>query len=211
MHRATGTMALIFASATLTAIPVSLPAQPPGSRSTRRHSVPSRPLGSFTARWVGQDGHDYVGPNNLLQPSDVQDMHIALSGLNSAQDVVFVDVTTPSGGDQWQYNAQSFAWKAELKRDKGSQTADLFLEPGHIEAARNYHIAIRYSDGSTKETDVHGRKVSHSLRMPGAAIQARWVGQDRQDRVGPGPSVGPDGLQDLRIRLSGVSTKVTLK
>ena len=50
--------------------------------------------------------------------------------------------------------------------------------------------------------------MNHSLRMPGAAIQARWVGQDRHDRVGAGPSVGPDGIQDARIRLAGVSTKV---
>ena len=37
------------------------------------------------------------------------------------------------------------------------------------------------------------------------------MGQDRQDRVGAGPSVGPDGVQDARIRLSGVSTKVPVK
>ena len=162
-------------------------------------------------RWVGQDGHDFVGPNNRLDPSEIQDMHLAISGLDPLREITFVDVTTEQGGDQWQYNAQSFAWKAELKRTKGSRTADLFLEPGHVEAPRNYHILIRYDNNATHEFDVRGRKVSRSLRMPGAAIGARWVGQDRQDRVGAGPSVGPDGLQDVRIHLSGVSRNVQVK
>ena len=162
-------------------------------------------------RWIGQDGHDYCCGHNRLEPSDVQDVHVVLGGLDPDRDVEFIDVTTDDQKDQWQYNAQSFAWKAELKRTKGSRTADLFLEPGRIEAARNYHILIRYQGGATQEAEVRGRKVNHSLRMPGAAVQAKWVGQDRQDRVGPGPSVGPDGLQDARIRLAGVSTKVPIK
>ena len=162
-------------------------------------------------KWVGQDGHDYVGPNNRLEPSEVQDMHFALSGLDPQREISFVDVTTEQGGDQWQYNAQSFAWKAELKRAKLSRSADLFLEPGHVETPRNYHILFRYGDGTTYEFDVRGRSVNRGLRMPGAALKARWIGQDRQDRVGAGPSVGPDGIVDARIRLTGVSTRVPIK
>ena len=86
------------------------------------------------ARWVGQDGHDFVGPNNRPEPSDVQDVHIILGGLDPAREVVFVDVTNDGDKTQWQYNAQSFSWKAELKRAKGSPQADLFIEPGPIEA-----------------------------------------------------------------------------
>ncbi len=123
----------------------------------------------------------------------------------------FVDVTTAQGGDQWQYNAQSFAWKAELKRSTGSRSADLFLEPGHVEAPRNYHVLFRYDNGTTYEFDVRGQKVSRGLRMPGTALQARWIGQDKQDRVARGPSVGPDGIADVRIRLTGVSTRVPVR
>jgi hypothetical protein len=162
-------------------------------------------------RWVGQDGHDYVSPNNRLEPSEVQDMHIALSGLDPEREIDYVNVTTEPGGNQWEYNVHSFSWKAELKRTKGSRTADLFLEPGHIETPRTYHIEIRYQGGETHRFDIRGRKVSRSLRVPGAALKARWVGQDRQDRVGAGPSVGPDGVQDARIQLSGVSTKIPIK
>ena len=75
-----------------------------------------------------------MGPNNRGEPSDVQDVHIILGGLDPAREVVFVDVTNDGDRTQWQYNAQSFSWKAELKRAKGSPQADLFIEPGPIEA-----------------------------------------------------------------------------
>ena len=164
-----------------------------------------------SVKWVGQDGHDYVGPSNRPEPSEIQDMHLVLSGLDPQWEISFVDVTTGQGGDQWQYNARSFAWKAELKRPMGSRLADLFLEPGHVEAPRNYHVLFRYDNGTTHEFDVRGRRVSRSLRMPGAALQARWMGQEKQDRVGSGPSVGPDGVADVRIRLTAVSTRVPVK
>jgi hypothetical protein len=165
----------------------------------------------LSIRWIGQDGHDYVGPNNRLEPSDVQDVHLAVAGLDPEREIVFVDVTTGQGGDQWQYNAQSFAWKAEVKRAKGSRSADLFLEPGHVEAPRAFHVLIRYDNGETHEQDVRGRKVSRSLRVPGAALQAKWLGQDRHDRVGTGPAVGPDGIQDGRIQLTALSTRIPVQ
>ena len=165
---------------------------------------------ALSAKWVGQDGHDYVGPNNAFKPSEVQDMHVVLGGLDRQHEITYVDVKTEQG-DEWEYNAQSFSWKAELKRTKGARTGDLFLEPGHVEAPRNYHIRIRYDNGATEETDVRGRKVSRSLRMAGAALQARWVGQEKQDHVNAGPSVGPDGTADVRIRLNAVSTKLVVK
>ncbi len=163
-----------------------------------------------SVKWAGQDGHDFVGPNNRLEPSDVQDMHFVLGGLDPQQEIAFVDVLGEHG-DEWQYNAQSFSWKAELKRPKGSRTADLFLEPGNIETPRNYHVLFRYENGTAHEFDVRGRKVSRSLRMPDAALQARWMGQEKQDRVGSGPSAGPDGIADVRIRLAGVSTRVPVR
>ena len=120
-------------------------------------------------------------------------------------------MTTAAGKDQWQYNAKSFSWKAELKRTQGSRTADLFLEPGHVVAAQNYHILIRYDNGGTHELDIRSRPANRGLRMPGAALQARWLGQEKLDRVGSGPSVGPDGVADVRIRLSAVSAKIPPK
>src|SRR5438045_1454531 len=54
----------------------------------------------FSVRWIGQDGQDHVGPNNRLEPSEVQDVHLALGGLDPRHEVVFVDVTAQGGG-QW--------------------------------------------------------------------------------------------------------------
>ncbi len=44
-----------------------------------------------------------------------------------------------------------------------------------------------------------------------SGLQARWIGQDGQDWTGPGPSVGPDGLQDVHIQLTGLAAKVGVK
>jgi hypothetical protein len=41
--------------------------------------------------------------------------------------------------------------------------------------------------------------------------KAHWVGQDGQDWTGPGPSVGPDGLQDVHIRLDGLAAGLAIK
>ncbi len=35
---------------------------------------------------------------------------------------------------------------------------------------------------------------------------ASWIGQDTNDFTGPGPAVGPDGFQDVRLELTGLST-----
>jgi hypothetical protein len=171
---------------------------------------PVRPPASLAARWLGQDKHDFVGPSNRKGLSDVQDIHIELRGLDPRREVVFVDVTG-QGGEQWQYNAESSAWKAELRRGNGAPTADLFIEPARIETGRMFHILVRYDDGSTAETDLRGLKADPNLRMAGASLAARWVGQDRQDWTGPGPSVGPDGLQDVRIELSGLGSKAPVR
>jgi len=162
------------------------------------------------ARWIGQDGQDYAGPSNQLKPSGVQDIHIELGGLDPRREVVFVDVTG-YGGDQWRFEAQPGCWKAELKRSKQSRTAGLFIEPGRVETGRSFHIVVKYDDGSTVETDMRGRKADPNLRMAGAALAAHWIGQDRQDWAGPGPSVGPDGLQDVRIHLGKLSPQVAVK
>ncbi len=170
----------------------------------------SRRAEGLTVRWIGQDGRDYVSPNNRMEPSEVQDIHLLLGGLDPRREIVFVDVL-PQGGEQWQYNAQSFSWKAELKRQKGSTSADLYIEPSRVETGRVFHVTVRYDDGSSEEADLRSRKTDPNLRMPNAALQAQWVGQDRHDAAGRGPSVGPDGFQDARIRLARLGVKVPIK
>ncbi len=163
------------------------------------------------ARWIGQDGHDYVGPNNRLEPSEVQDVHIALGGLDPRREITFVDVTSDQKNEQWQYNAPSFAWKMETQAGPGARTADLFLEPGPTETPHAYHLTIRYDDGSTHQIEVRGRKANRNLRMPGAVLAARWLGQEKLDHVGPGPAAGPDGLADAHMGLAGLAARLPVK
>lgn len=165
-----------------------------------------------SARWIGQDGKDFVGPHNRVEPSDVQDVHIAIAGLDPRREVTFVDLLAAGGEhNQWQYNAESFAWKAVLVREKGSPRADLYIEPSAYTAPRPYDLTIRYDDGREQKLRIQGRKVDPGLRTAAAAMKAAWVGQDGSDAIGAGPAVGPDGLQDCRIRLAGVSKSVAIK
>ncbi len=115
------------------------------------------------------------------------------------------------GGDLWQFSPKSPDWTVGFRRKKASRTADLFLEPYRVETGRSFNLVVRYDDGTKVEIAFNGRKADPNLRMPSASLSARWIGQDRQDWVGTGPSVGPDGLQDARIHLSKISAKAVIK
>src|SRR5262249_58690996 len=101
--------------------------------------------------------------------------------------------------------------KAALVGSPGATTADLYLEPSRVESGRPFSITLRFDDGQTVEFSVSGGKADPNLRMPRAAVKARWVGQDRQDRVGTGPSVGPDGLADALIPPANRSPKIGIR
>ena len=190
----------------------------PPSRSRRADAVPVRRVlyqagdspNRLQARWFGQDGHDYVGPNSQFKPNDVQDIRIGLGGLDPRREVVSVEVTGHGDG-LWLFSPKSPDWTVGFRRKNAARTADLFLEPYQVETGRSFNLVVRYDDGTKAEVDFNGRKADPNLRMPGASLTARWVGQDRQDWVGAGPSVGPDGLQDARIHLSKMSAKVAIK
>ncbi len=183
------------------------PRRPRRSAPVRLAGYQSRgAAGRLVAHWLGQDQHDFVGPHSRLEKSEVQDVHIVLSGLDPRREVVFVEVNG-HGGDQWQYADRPACWKAELRHQNGSRSADLFIEPSRVETGRPFHIVVRYEDGSTAETEMLGRTADPRLRMPGYALGARWLGQDGQDWTGPGPCVGPDGLQDVRIHLTKLSAR----
>src|SRR5690242_5928142 len=62
-----------------------------------------------------------------------------------------------------------------------------------------------------ERSPARSRQTDPDRRMPAGALQARWLGQAGQDRTGPGPSVGPDGLQDARIHLGALDVKASLK
>ena len=165
---------------------------------------------NLTCRWIGQDGHDYVSHSDRHEPNERQDIHLALGGLDPEREIAFIDISVPDG-HRWQYNTAPGYWKIELQRRKGATVADLFVEPEHRDGGAVWHVLVRYDDNSTAEADVRSRKADPFLRVPSLSVQARWIGQDRLDLTGLGTGVGPDGLQDVRLHLTGLSQKLGVK
>ena len=168
----------------------------------------AKPSSAQSGSWLGQDGHDLVGPSSVQEPSGVQDIRIALRGLPSSA----IDSATIRGlgGDEWQVDGPFGPWKAALVRSEEAPSADLFLEPSRAETGRPFTIELRFVGGRSAAFDVRGGRADPNLRMPGAALKATWIGPDGRDRVGIGPSVGPDGLQDATILLANLSKRIEI-
>jgi hypothetical protein len=160
--------------------------------------------------WLGQDGHDFVGPSTAPAPDGVQDIHIQLSGIPAGRQVVFVDVQGLGGGD-WQYNGPYGPWAVAVLQAPGSTTTDLYFEPYQTETGRPFSVSVRYDDRSTDSTWLAGGTADPNLRMPAASLSVDSATQDGNDLVGTGPNVGPDGFQDLVLHLSGLSPNVAVQ
>lgn len=163
----------------------------------------TQPISGF---WLGQDGHDVVGTVKDGPLNDVQDMHIAVSNLPSGHTVVKADVFGYGGG-QWSYNGPWGPSPAGWIQSPGATTADLYLDPYMVETGRSFTVNLVYEDGTTAVFQFQGGTADPNLRMPTATANVQWVGQDGQDLTGPGPGVGPDGIQDVHLKLSNLSTK----
>ncbi len=162
------------------------------------------------AAWVGQDGHDFVGPNSALAPSGVQDIHIRLQGLPPNRTITHAKLTG-LGGDEWQYGGPHGPYKAHIVRRDRAPAADLYVEPTRVETGRGFTLTLTYDDGRTAELNFPGGKADPNRRMAAAQLKARWIGQDGRDRTGPGPSVGPDGQADVVLALENLVPKVEIK
>jgi hypothetical protein len=160
--------------------------------------------------WIGQDGRDRVGPSSEVGPSDVQDVHIGLSGLPPARTIVQATITAEGGG-AWQFRGKGGSWAAVIERAPRSSRADLYLEPAQVESGRTFTINLRYDDGSAAQVAVRGGRAAPDLRMPAAALGVAWMGQEPRDWTGSEPGVGPDGLQDARLALSRLSARIEVK
>ena len=155
------------------------------------------------AVWIGQDDHDLAGPSSTLGPDGVQDIHIELTNLPTNLQIVGVDVR-PYGSGEWTYNGVGNHWALAVVRAPGSATADLYMDPYQVETGRPYQIDLTYDDQSTVEVWLNGGTADPNLRMPADAVAAAWLGQDGHDLTGPGPDVGPDGIQDAHVALSNL-------
>jgi hypothetical protein len=162
-----------------------------------------------TGLWIGQDVHDYVGPSVVAGPSGVQDVRIHLTNLPEGRTVTSAQVGGYGGG-LWAWNmAPAAGWAAEFQTD-GQGAADVFFEPYQVETGRLFTVTLLYDDSSTDEVWLNGGAADPGTRMPAATLQVEWVGQDGTDAVGLGPAVGPDGIQDVRLRLSNLSPETAI-
>jgi len=158
-----------------------------------------------TGRWVGQRGHDRVGPSSKVAPSGVQDIEILLDRLPPRATIKTATIRG-QGGDEWVYNGRYGPWAADLVRSSDGRQALLFLEPTRDETGRSFQIELEFQGGQSTSFYVNGGRASKNLRMPEAQLQANWAGLDGSDHTGPSPAVGPDGFQDARIDLNRLMT-----
>ncbi len=160
-------------------------------------------------RWIGQDGHDLVGGEPGPSKNDYQDVHIALKGLPPNHELAEVEIKGHGGGMWISTNKGRFT--VLVVRQPRSTSADLYFEPDQRESGREFEINLTLDDGQKASVLIMGGKADPNLRAPGAGVEAKWVGQDGQDRVGTGPNVGPDGIEDVHLTLAKLSTKVNIK
>jgi hypothetical protein len=173
-------------------------------------AVAAQRRAGFSGRWLGQDGKDLVGPSSAVAPNDVQDVHIALSGLPKDSPIEWATLQGLGGGS-WAYNVQPASWRLAVIQRPGSTTADLYFEPFQVETGRPFTVVVNLKDGRSLEAQVRGGKADPNRRMATATLKVRWLGQDGHDRTGIGPAVGPDGLEDVHLLLSGLSPQVPIQ
>lgn len=159
-----------------------------------------------TAAWLGQNGADYVGPWAGLGSSKIQDIDIRLSQLPTDKTIIKA-VVQGYGADRWEYGGQSGNWAADLHREAGSSSADIYIEPSRLEKGREFQVGLTFNDGSVEDIYFQGLTADPTLTVQGTSISAVWLGSvSNVDLTNPSPSVGPDGVTDLQIKLSQINT-----
>jgi hypothetical protein len=175
--------------------------------------LPPLPAPALHAVYLGQDGHDYCTSDCQLQPNDIEDLHLRLEGLPAKEEIRSASFSR-AGGGAWSYSTLAQPtphFRAALLRESRSAWADVFLEPTFEEPAFDLHIELEYASGRKAELDARCGQSDTNLFMPQVVLQARWIGQDGHDLTGPTADVGPDGFQDARIDLAGLSKRLEIQ
>jgi hypothetical protein len=165
---------------------------------------------ALSARWLGQVGTDRVGRSPKPGPNGVQDMVIELAGLPVGVEVDRV-VVRGQGRDEWDFGGPGRHWAADLDRAPGSDRARISVEPSQEESGRSFSVEVEFSGGRLGKATVQGGPADPMVRMPEVQVVARWVGPSGVDRVGPGPAVGPDGFEDIRIDLARLAPEAEVR
>ena len=163
----------------------------------------------LAARWLGQDGHDLVGGEPGPSKNDYQDIHLAVKGLPPDRTVAEV-VIHGTGGGEWRSTALN-RFTVLVVRAPRSPSADLYVEPYQRETGRAFEIKVKLDNGRELVAYANGGKADPNLRVPGAGLAVKWMGQDGTDRTGPSPNVGPDGFEDVHLALTKLTPEAEIK
>jgi hypothetical protein len=154
------------------------------------------------ATWLGQDGRDLVGPYAANLPDGIQDVHIAISDIDPARQIIAARLQG-LGGSQWIYNLPGNSWHAALEKGDSATSASLYVQPDRVETGRPFNLVLTFDDASTADLWFDGGAADPTLRA--AELIPTWLGQTGDDLTGTTPAVGPDGLQDAVIALAGLA------
>lgn len=160
-------------------------------------------LSGLSGTWLGQDGQDLVGGSSQVGGNGIQDMHVRVDGLTPGVAVEAVRVEGLGGGT-WQSGGATGEWAAVFLRTSPT-SGSVFFEPYQVESGRSFQVTVRYVGGAVETCMVAGGVADPRLRLVANTLQVNWSGQDGSDLTGLGPSVGPDGHQDVRLRLANLA------
>jgi hypothetical protein len=160
-------------------------------------------------KWLGQDGHDFVGAEPGPAKNDYQDIHVAIRGLPPAREIAEVEIRGYGSG-AWISTHKGRAAIAVVRKPR-SPSADLYFEPYQREVGRDFEVKIKLDNGQQTSISVAGGKADPNLRAPGTGLEAKWLGFDGQDRTGTNSGVGPDGFEDVHVALSKLTPKAEIK
>lgn len=173
-------------------------------------SSPSKRMASARLQvvWKGQDGGDFTGLGAAVGPDGYQDVRLGLSGIVANAPIQSVDVRS-SGKAAWCAGPNPKRLdNAELVRSpaEGGSTAELWLQPRANLAGQALRVTLRYGDGRTDQADLRAGECDPHKAVPpppaprlvGNNVRSRWVGQNGENRVGPG---------DVNVELTGLPTR----
>src|SRR5262249_36550742 len=151
----------------------------------------TRPLlsGGPSAAWIGQDGHDYVGPNATVAADGIQDIHIQVTGLDSLRQIIAARLLGLGGGE-WAYGIDDGHWEAAWHNAGEKTPAALFVHPDPTETGRPFNLILTFDDGGNADLWFKGGSADPHLASQSASLRAAWIGQQGADLTGTSPSVG---------------------
>ena len=181
------------------------------AQATKTKNRGARPAAAksdgFSAEWVGQGREDRVGTGVSVGPDGVADAKIVVRGL--IKDAQVVGVVLKSGsGLQWQsgVNPDAFPSAELIRRADDPTTGDLFFGPERDIKGQGLFVSVHYANGQSASAKVVAGKVDPKAVAGVAAkskvgnlavlkLNTRWIGQDGNDKVGPGDiHVAVEGL-----------------